>query len=641
MANTWTNKRCASEDICQLMRDINALQAAVSGWRLVGHVGRPMYISDSAEIGSSIPQQFVTDSNGNLFLCTDTHIDKFDSTGKWVLRWTVPGGRGVAVDSSGNVFVSCADDCKVRKFDNNGGDITSFGQQYPSGGGGSYANGDIAVPRHITCGPSGEVLLADDTLGVTKWDSAGTFQWRYIDIGITTSPEIVVDGVGDSFVRCSAPVHGIQIIDTAGTLQGSFAAHGGDSGVIAFYDGQLYLGESYAGVPVGNTIKVYSTAGVLQNTISLPGGSSEGGVQIEDSFSFADVALLHIDSAGRMFVGSSYNSNSVSIWSEGQSTFYSYGAGTKTSLGVPDGGTSVPALGALNTAEAIVDPSHIIDCRFAVEGLARFFDVGGGAAFNWWSNEVNNTIVAVSNTTPIQIQFSGDDLPYNTWFRVSGVGGCTAANGDWKFINGATPPYTHILEGSSGNGVYTNGGAISNPFNLYTLAMGDRSGYGATQGARRTWTRSYWKNFLVGHNPLLGAAVVVGTDDLYYQCIATHLSDSAKQPITGADWADYWALTHPVRHAAVWLENMGYNTWPYVVQGTDARYFRCINDHIAAAGNRPITGANWADYWKAESGLVSGAVWVNGTEYSSPTLYDIDIGEIRECVDLLAASAIL
>jgi len=35
---------------------------------------------------------------------------------------------------------------------------------------------------------------------------------------------------------------------------------------------------------------------------------------------------------------------------------------------------------------------------------------------------------------------------------------------------------------------------------------------------------------------------VIGTDELNYYCIQHHVGTSHKRPISGVDWADYWAL---------------------------------------------------------------------------------------------------
>ncbi len=68
-----------------------------------------------------------------------------------------------------------------------------------------------------------------------------------------------------------------------------------------------------------------------------------------------------------------------------------------------------------------------------------------------------------------------------------------------------------------------------------------------------------------------------------------------------------------------------------VVTGTDANLYKCIVPHVAAAVNRPVTGANWSMYW--ELGGSGPSVWAADTSYTAPQqlrmltrrpLYDFD-----------------
>lgn len=51
------------------------------------------------------------------------------------------------------------------------------------------------------------------------------------------------------------------------------------------------------------------------------------------------------------------------------------------------------------------------------------------------------------------------------------------------------------------------------------------------------------------------------------------------------------------------------------VLGTDTKNYTCILNHTAAALNKPVTGANWATYW-AQKGS-SGGTWVDGSAYTA------------------------
>jgi len=51
------------------------------------------------------------------------------------------------------------------------------------------------------------------------------------------------------------------------------------------------------------------------------------------------------------------------------------------------------------------------------------------------------------------------------------------------------------------------------------------------------------------------------------------------------------------------------------VLGTDANVYTCIKDHTATASNCPITGADYATYWALDTDLTTAAAWALGTEY--------------------------
>ena len=74
---------------------------------------------------------YVTDT-GNQ---DNFRVQKFDSSGKFITSWgTIGNGSGqlqnpagIAVDSTGNVYVVDADNQNVKKFDDNGKFITKWG----------------------------------------------------------------------------------------------------------------------------------------------------------------------------------------------------------------------------------------------------------------------------------------------------------------------------------------------------------------------------------------------------------------------------------------------------------------------------------------------------------------------------------
>jgi hypothetical protein len=62
--------------------------------------------------------------------------------------------------------------------------------------------------------------------------------------------------------------------------------------------------------------------------------------------------------------------------------------------------------------------------------------------------------------------------------------------------------------------------------------------------------------------------------------------------------------------------NGGYTPGSVII-GSDSKYYTCLLNHMGAANNYPITGANWTAYWAQEG--EDGVAWVLGTTYTSST----------------------
>src|SRR5215203_1551183 len=85
----------------------------------------------------SNPQGLAIDSSGNVYVAdTWNHrIQKFTSSGGFMSKWGGPGTgngqfsnpQGVAIDSSGNLYVADKNNNRIQKFDSSGDFITKWG----------------------------------------------------------------------------------------------------------------------------------------------------------------------------------------------------------------------------------------------------------------------------------------------------------------------------------------------------------------------------------------------------------------------------------------------------------------------------------------------------------------------------------
>jgi hypothetical protein len=176
------------------------------------------------------------DSTGNVYVADfgNSRIQKFDSNGTYLTQWGTYGisngqfayPEGVAVDSTGNVYVADWDNNRIQKFDSNGTYLTQWGTYGTS-------NGQFAYPEGVAVDSTGNVYVADwGNNRIQKFDSNGTYltQWGisgtgngqfYLPTGVAvdSSGNVYVTDWGNNRVQKFSPVSEITSCSTSPTQQ--------------------------------------------------------------------------------------------------------------------------------------------------------------------------------------------------------------------------------------------------------------------------------------------------------------------------------------------------------------------------------------------------------------------------------------
>ena len=253
------------------------------------------------------------DGSGNVYIAGytqssgagsyDVLIAKYNTSGTIQWQRTLGGGNadygeGIAVDGSGNVYISGTtqknsgypgdDAVLIAKYDTSG---AIQWQRTLSGNANDYGRG-IAVDGsgnvYITgytysSGGSAAVLIA-------KYNTSGTFQWQRTLGGVTSDVgyDIAVDGSGNVYISGATYISGagsydvlIAKYDTSGTIQWQRTLGGAndDSGQDIAVDGSgnVYI-TGFSGAGSGNVlIAKYDTSGTIQWQRTLGGGNADYG----------------------------------------------------------------------------------------------------------------------------------------------------------------------------------------------------------------------------------------------------------------------------------------------------------------------------------------------------------------------------
>ena len=135
------------------------------------------------------PYGVAVDSSGNVYVADNSNhlIQKFDSSGAFITKWGLFGDgdgefnwpQGVAVDSSGNVYVDDYGNNRIQKFNSSGAFLLKWGSE-------GTDDGQFKNPMGIAVDSSGDVYVADTgNYRIQKFNSSGVFLTKWGGILVT------------------------------------------------------------------------------------------------------------------------------------------------------------------------------------------------------------------------------------------------------------------------------------------------------------------------------------------------------------------------------------------------------------------------------------------------------------------------
>lgn len=237
------------------------------------------------------------DTTGNVYVVDagNNRIQKFSSTGSFIAKWGYSGSKDgqfsfpsdVAVDNAGNVYVAESANHRIQKFTSDGTFITEWGKSGSEDGQFSWMKG-IAVDN------TGNIYVADtDNHRIQKFTSTGAFitKWGYQgdrDGELNRPTDVAVDSAGNVYV-VDAGNYRIQKFTSTGDLITSWGHRGEEAGLFS----------SLNGITVDKADNVFVTDagnGRIQKFTST--GTSIGSIGKDDRISTQWIA---VDSAGNLF----------------------------------------------------------------------------------------------------------------------------------------------------------------------------------------------------------------------------------------------------------------------------------------------------------------------------------------------------
>ncbi|MEW5802681.1 MAG: CARDB domain-containing protein [bacterium] len=264
------------------------------------------------------PIGVAVDSSGNVYVVdsANSRVQKFSPEGVLLVKWGSNGSgdgqffipTGIAVDSSGNVYVADRVKHLIQKFSSEGIFLAKWGSE-------GSGDGQFFSPNGIAIDNSGNVYVADsDNHRIQKFSSEGVFLAKWGSNGSGDGQSswptgIAVDSSGNVYVADSDN-HRIQKFSSEGVFLAKWGSNGSGDGQFSWPYGIAIdsSGNVYVADSDNNRVQKFSSEGVF---LAKWGSNGSG----DGQFSYpTDIA---VDSSGNVYVADNSNDRIQKFSSEG------------------------------------------------------------------------------------------------------------------------------------------------------------------------------------------------------------------------------------------------------------------------------------------------------------------------------------
>ncbi|HEX6890805.1 MAG TPA: SMP-30/gluconolactonase/LRE family protein [Chryseolinea sp.] len=252
------------------------------------------------------PEYVAVDASGNIYVTDNGNdrVQKFNSSGEFITMWGTTGSgngefnnpTGIAVDGNGDVYVCDTSPDRIQKFTSSGTFITTWGS-FGTG------NGQFDDPDGIAVDGNGNVFVTDkNNKRIQKFSSTGIFitQWAlgHDNLPFVDLRGIASDAAGNIYV-VDAYTTKIQKFNNSGTFLSVFGGYGSGDGKfdtpvgIAIDENQnIFISDG------GNTFNNHR----IQKFNSAGGFISKWGQKGTGSGDFNDPMGVALDANGNVYV---------------------------------------------------------------------------------------------------------------------------------------------------------------------------------------------------------------------------------------------------------------------------------------------------------------------------------------------------